>query len=509
MKTTLSKPSDPSSDIRSSSRDDSIDNAGRTFRQALSRPATLPVLALAGLLVVYLVLIALLLASNRAGARTERAIAAIYETHGLVIDMETGLRGFRLTRDPRFLQPFEAALNDYAAQARELREVCSDDPAQQDRTAEVEAAIADWRRWAQQILTETVIGERTTVDEALEGKRRMDTVRLRLDEMREAEFAARTADRQRVIGVVWLTVVGSLGLTIGVGVWLARRWRRTLRHTAATYLNALRLTRQQERQLREAHKQLDKELAVVGTIQKSLLPRDVPRIDGLDVAAFYRSSSRAGGDYYDFFPLPHDLDTPPERARWGILIADVSGHGTPAAVVMAVTHSIAHSYEVAGDPPGGLLEFVNRRLCRGYTGPHVAFVTAFYGIYDPATRTLAYANAGHNPPRLLRGCATGGPGDVVKLDGERGLPLGIDQEQRYPNTELVLTPGEVLTIYTDGITEARNADEAFFDETRMDAAVCAGGPDSAGRLRRVIEDVTLFTDGDANDDQTLVILTAT
>ena len=509
MTNSIPDDSDHSAEIRPS-RDDSIDTAGRTFRQALSRPATLPIVALAGLLMVFLALIALLMASNRAGARTEQAIAAVYETRGMVVDMETGLRGFRLTGDARFLAPFEAAAGGQQGQIDELRRVSIGERDQQRRIDELDAMILDWRRWAQPRLVEGALGAPVDNEAALEGKHLMDRIRLQLDEMRDAEFEDRRAARQWLARLVWITVLTSLALTLGVGVWLARRWRKALRHTAATYLNALRLTRQQARQLREAHSELDKELAVVGTIQRGLLPGELPNIEGLDVAAFYRSSSRAGGDYYDFFPMPHAPDTPPERGQWGILMADVSGHGTPAAVVMAVTHSIAHSYEVPGDPPGGLMEFVNRRLCRGYTGQHVAFVTAFYAIYDPATRTLVYANAGHNPPRLMRHCPTEGTlSDVTELDGERGLPLGIDPDQKYPNASITLRPGEVLTLYTDGITEARNASDEFFDEARLDAAVCAGGPDSAGRVRRVIEDVTLFTDGDAGDDQTLVILTAT
>src|SRR6185369_10191873 len=89
-------------------------------------------------------------------------------------------------------------------------------------------------------------------------------------------------------------------------------------------------------ELRSAYNTVDREMQIVADIQRSLLPETLPKIPTLDLAAYYQTSRRAGGDYYDFFPLPD--------GRWGILIADVSGHGTPAAVIMAITHSIAHSF---------------------------------------------------------------------------------------------------------------------------------------------------------------------
>src|SRR5204863_6200348 len=141
-----------------------------------------------------------------------------------------------------------------------------------------------------------------------------------------------------------------------------------------------------------------RELKAVARIQRSLLPSTLPEIPGLDLASSYQTSARAGGDYYDFFRLPDN--------QWGILMADVSGHGTPAAVLMAVTHTIAHSYPGPAMPPGLLLAHVNRTLTERYTARMGAFVTAFYGVYDPATRTIAFSSAGHPPPRLKR-CADG------------------------------------------------------------------------------------------------------
>jgi sigma-B regulation protein RsbU (phosphoserine phosphatase) len=193
-------------------------------------------------------------------------------------------------------------------------------------------------------------------------------------------------------------------------------------------------------QLAGALKSLDRELQTVGEIQKSLLPSELPKIPTYDLAAFYQTSARAGGDYYDFFPL-HD------GAGWGIFIADVSGHGTPAAVLMAITHAIAHAQPGTHTPPVELLAHLNRQLTRSYTRGGT-FVTAFYAVLDPKTGTLTYSRAGHNPPRLVRGRS------VSSLDANGGLPLGIIDDECFYQSTVTLEKGDLLLLYTDGITEA-------------------------------------------------------
>src|SRR5262249_57089037 len=126
-----------------------------------------------------------------------------------------------------------------------------------------------------------------------------------------------------------------------------------------------------EEELRMAYNAVDREMRIVADIQRSLLPEKLPKIPTLDLAASYQTSRQAGGDYYDFFPLPD--------GKWGILIADVSGHGTPAAVLMAVTHSLAHTYPGPPTPPSAMLDYVNGKLADLYTGSGDTFVTAFYG----------------------------------------------------------------------------------------------------------------------------------
>ncbi|MBI2826992.1 MAG: PP2C family protein-serine/threonine phosphatase [Planctomycetia bacterium] len=246
-------------------------------------------------------------------------------------------------------------------------------------------------------------------------------------------------------------------------------------------------------QLQAAYAAVDHELAIVADIQRSLLPVAVPHIPTLDLAIHYQTSRRAGGDYYDFFPLP--------SGQWGILLADVSGHGTPAAVMMAITHSIAHAYPGPPTPPCEMLSFVNRRLASLYTPQFDTFITAFYGIYDPATRTLRYACAGHNPPRLKRP-----DGSILALDGVRNLPLGIAMDEVYEEAIQTLAPGDVMVLYTDGVTEAHNMAGDLFGLDGLDRVLRATNGRAAGVRDALLEQVEGFAAGQpADDDRTLLV----
>lgn len=247
-------------------------------------------------------------------------------------------------------------------------------------------------------------------------------------------------------------------------------------------------------QLQQAYDIVDREMRLVADIQRSLLPARLPEIPAMSLAAHYQTSSRAGGDYYDFLPLGD--------GRWGILIADVSGHGTPAAVLMAVTHSIVHLYPASPDAPGNVLEFLNRHLAARYTADNGKFVTAFYGVYDPAGRRLTYASAGHHPPRLKR-CGRGG---IVSLDGAGGLPLGVSPGAAYGTHTHALEPGDQLVFYTDGITDARNPAGQMFGTARLDEALERCRADADELIAAVLAALEQFTAGRAaDDDRTLLV----
>jgi sigma-B regulation protein RsbU (phosphoserine phosphatase) len=247
-------------------------------------------------------------------------------------------------------------------------------------------------------------------------------------------------------------------------------------------------------ELQRAYQTLDRELKAVGEIQRSLLPARLPKVPTLDLATYYQPSQRAGGDYYDFFPLP--------TGKWGIFIADVSGHGTPAAVLMAVTHCIAHTNPGQAQPPAQVLEYLNRHLASLYTSQNENFITAFYGVYDPGDRTLAYACAGHNPPRLKR-CQDG---TLLALDGAGGFPLGITSEGAYDECVQQLQPGDQIVFYTDGITEASNPEGMLFGTDRLDHDLENCSLRASALLESVLRSVEAFANGHpADDDRTLIV----
>lgn len=249
------------------------------------------------------------------------------------------------------------------------------------------------------------------------------------------------------------------------------------------------------RELQTAYDAIDRELQVVAEIQRGLLPTTLPKVPGLTMAAAYETSRRAGGDYYDFFELPD--------GKLGIFIADVSGHGTPAAVVMAITHSLAHAFPGPVQPPGHLLSYVNRKLASGVTPPGT-FVTAFYAIYDPATRTLEYASAGHPGPRWWRA----GSARPVALTGGASLPLGIIGDADYEHASQTFSPGDVLLMYTDGITEAFSPSGEMLGNERLDDLIVAGANEGPKELlNRIMAAVDRFTSPKkAEDDRTMIAM---
>jgi sigma-B regulation protein RsbU (phosphoserine phosphatase) len=247
--------------------------------------------------------------------------------------------------------------------------------------------------------------------------------------------------------------------------------------------------------VREAYDTVDYELRSIADIQKSLLPQSTPRIPGLDVAVHYQTAKRAGGDYYDFFALPD--------GKLGVLIADASGHGTPAAVLMAVARSIVHTRSEPAVKPGELLTFLNGQLTKQYTRQTGHFMTAFYAVFDPIGGTIAYASAGHNPPRLLRAA----DGIRMVLNRAQRLPLGIKADEVYPEQSLLLQGGDRVVFFTDGVIEAVNAAGDVFGSDCIDAALCGRQATAEQVIQAILRDLSAFTAGvPAADDRTLVVV---
>lgn len=246
--------------------------------------------------------------------------------------------------------------------------------------------------------------------------------------------------------------------------------------------------------LKEANRIIDHEVKVVAGIQLSLLPNGLPSIPGLELAVHYEAAQQAGGDYYDFFELP--------SGKWGILVADVSGHGPSAAVLMAITHTIAHTIPELSDNPADMLNFVNQHLVRRYTSMTKSFVTAFYGVYDPQTHKLTYAGAGHDMPLVLRSTSC----DVLSPDPTTNMPLGVRATETYTSHDYQLEPGDFLILFTDGLFEAQNHDGECYGLERFTEAVrrCTDTPQ--GIIDAMMADLAAFASGNpAHDDQTILI----
>jgi len=195
---------------------------------------------------------------------------------------------------------------------------------------------------------------------------------------------------------------------------------------------------------------LEEELAEARRIQQFLLPQQSPSIDGLDISIFSLPARQVGGDYHDFIELP--------AGELGIVVGDVAGKGMPAALLMASVQASLRAYAETSDSPKHIISQVNNLLYR-YTESN-KFVTLFYGVLNPQSRTLTYSNAGHNYPLIFR------KNECVWLDST-GMPCGILENAQYDEARIKMNPGEIALFYTDGITEAMNSDEIMFGEQRL------------------------------------------
>ncbi|OWK34421.1 PP2C family protein-serine/threonine phosphatase [Fimbriiglobus ruber] len=251
-------------------------------------------------------------------------------------------------------------------------------------------------------------------------------------------------------------------------------------------------------ELQAAYETAEYEVRTIAALQRSLLPPAVPQVPGLDVAVHYRAANRAGGDYYDFFPLAD--------GRLGVLVADVSGHGTPAAVLMAITHTLAHAFPDPPTSPGRLLAYLNARLARRYTGATGNFVTAFAAVFDPVRSVVTYANAGHMPPRVA---AANTPG-WSPLPGGQRLPLGVNsRDSAYPEVTIPLGVGDRVAIFTDGIIEAVNRAGEPFGFDRLDASLGHSPAPAESIVGAVLGELDDFADTPVADDRTLLVVRRT
>ncbi len=286
-------------------------------------------------------------------------------------------------------------------------------------------------------------------------------------------------------GWVVLAGLGGALLVALIGVW------RGNEIPEATFEPLLQAANRVERE------RLKADLEVASRAQQQMLPGEPPRLPGYDIAAICTPSKDVGGDLYDFINLPD--------GRLGIVVADVSGKGVPAALYMTLTKGLLASVAEEQSDPGNILREVNRHLyeaCR-----KKVFVTLFLGVLDPATRTLTYARAGHNPT-VWRSPAR----NATELLRPAGMGLGLNQGKLFNTTlqvaSLQLAAADTLFFYSDGITEAMNAKQEEYGEERLLAVAKQTDKLNAGAaLNAVMTDVKAFLGSIApQDDQTLVVV---
>jgi sigma-B regulation protein RsbU (phosphoserine phosphatase) len=252
-------------------------------------------------------------------------------------------------------------------------------------------------------------------------------------------------------------------------------------HVAVAVNNARRF--QSERSARET---MSREAQEARVMQQALLPKCSPYIPGFVVSGLSIPARAVGGDWYDFIPFPD--------GRWGLVLADVSGKGTAAALLMSATRGMLRSLAEARCTPGEVLTKLNGLLVEDF--PAGKFVTLVYGVLDPATRTLTFANAGHLHPLFID------DEGARYVDTERGLPLGLSCGD-YSETTVALSPGSRLVFYSDGITEAANEAE---EEYGLERLACHVADRNASAVT-VLDDVRTFANGvSLNDDASVVFV---
>ena len=253
------------------------------------------------------------------------------------------------------------------------------------------------------------------------------------------------------------------------------------------YLEALRQRLEQERIERERAEQ---ELRVARSIQQASLPKEVPQLEGWHIAPFYRPAREVGGDFYDFFGL--------EDGRLGIVVGDATGHGVPAALVMASARSMLRAVAQASNSPGDALRRVNDPLATDI--PPNMFVTCFYAILDPRSGSLTYANAGHDLPYLHR------DGDFEELRA-RGMPLGLMPDMVYEEKETILQGGEAALFYSDGLVEAHDPKGEMFGFPRLRRLVAEHDEEERTLGEFCMEELYTFVGEDWKQEDDITLLT--
>ncbi len=298
-----------------------------------------------------------------------------------------------------------------------------------------------------------------------------------------------------------LLAVGDKESRRGVGPFAASD-RRTLGLFANQAAIALENARLHLQALEK--ERLEREMQLAADIQRRILPREAPRVPGYELVGWNRPARQIGGDYYDLFQR--------QDGCVGMVVGDVSGKGMPAALMVSTLHSALHLLLDQVGIGASLLEMLNRHVFESSTANK--FITLLLAELEPATGRLTYLNAGHNPALLLRhhgaavgGAAATGAADLVEL-GATGLPIGVLAGSRFMAREVMVEPGDLLCIYSDGITEAESPADEEFGTARLLSLLRTHRDRPLDEVLEAVQSATgSFSAGlPQGDDQTLVLL---
>lgn len=274
----------------------------------------------------------------------------------------------------------------------------------------------------------------------------------------------------------------------------ARRVRNNARSAEVeSLLTVTQVLREANVELRGRHKKMEVELETAGQIQEALLPRKVPQMDDLAISVSCSMAARIGGDYYDFMLTP--------GGNLAMTIADVSGKGLPAAMLMMSLRTIWRSQVQQEEDPGRLLSAIAADGSMDFE-KHDQYATMISASYNPTAHELVFGNAGHWPP-------------LTYIDGRKEaspiapgfLPLGLDGDSDYATHVIQMPPGSVVVFFSDGIIDATNSDRELFGEDRLYSLVEGALDKSADEIRDEVTAAVLeFTKGDQRDDQTIMVL---
>ncbi|MFQ5877445.1 MAG: PP2C family protein-serine/threonine phosphatase [Acidobacteriota bacterium] len=280
--------------------------------------------------------------------------------------------------------------------------------------------------------------------------------------------------RLRTVSMM-VAVNAALAIVVGTALYTYDSMRRQIE---ASY-----------RALRE-REALARELEIAREVQRELLPRVVPRLRGLDLAGACDPAVGVGGDYYDFLPFAEE--------RLALVIADVSGKGIPAAMLMAGLQGSVRSLAMPAVSPGEVTRRLNGMLYRSTSSSRYA--TLFFGLYDAGRRVLTYSNAGHYPPLLL------GSGGADRLRAD-GIPIGLLPDARYGEGRRDLRAGDLLVLYTDGIIEAPDPRGSEFGEGRLIEVLTGNsGRDLDEMIVQVFQELERWTGGGPRHDDATIVL---